>query len=71
MKTPIRFKIFDTKEHCYLQRRIINADVSFSNKEMADEYRHNYLQKGNYPDSPYTVLEIHQFINGKFCKVII
>jgi len=71
MKTIIRFKIWDTKEKCYLMRNNSLEDIEFSNKEMADEYRFDYLQKGNYPDEPITVLQIHEFNNDKFAGCFI
>jgi hypothetical protein len=63
MKTTIRFKLWDSKEKSYMMRTP-HDELEFSNYEMADEYRTNYLQRGNYMNLPFNCLHIHKFING-------
>jgi hypothetical protein len=60
MKTKSLFKIFDTKEKCYLTHFTCFEDLEFNTKEEAEDYRWDYLAEGNYPDEPVTVLQIHE-----------
>lgn len=70
MKTVVKFKLWDTRSKSYLTENFFSTVISFSNKEMADEYRHNYLHKGNYPGCPYSVIEIHEYQNNDFVKLV-
>ena len=66
MKTKETFKLFDTKEHCYLFDAVCQYDFEFKSKSEADDFRHEYLQQGNYPNEPFTVIQIHSFEGTKF-----
>jgi hypothetical protein len=71
MKTKETFKLFDTKERCYLFDPIRQYDYEFETSLRADQFRHEYLQRGNYPDDPCTVIQIHSFEGNKFTGCII
>ena len=52
-----KFKLFDTREKFFMTNDS-GVDIEFDSYEDADEYRHEYLRAGNYPDYPTTVIQI-------------
>ena len=58
------FKLWDTREKMYFQTNGI--DDQYLNIEDAIDHKWDYLNAGNYPDYPSTVIEIHAFKDGKF-----
>lgn len=55
------YRIFDTREKSYFTE-------TFKSKFKAECYKFHYLDMGNYPDRPHTVLQIHKFRQEKFIK---
>ncbi len=66
-----KFKLWDTKEKVYVHDDNGTKEREFCTSVNADDYRHELLSSGMYPDDPTTVYQIHRFINGKFDKQII
>jgi hypothetical protein len=59
IKNPSTFRLWDTKEKSYFNE-------TFPTKLNARDFRDAWLDKGNYPDEPTSVISIHEFKDGKF-----
>jgi hypothetical protein len=60
------FKLWDTVEKNYLQKN--DKHLIFFSLRQAEDYRFDWLQEGNYPDRPITVISVHRFRDGKFIE---
>lgn len=66
----LTYKLWDTKEKSYLAGKVTGKPLEFMSMKDADEHRDEYLDAGNYPDEPYTVIEIQEFEDGKYTGLV-
>lgn len=66
---PNEYKLWDKKEKSFITNPS-GSDISCTTVEDAAESRDEYLYEGNYPDMPMSVIEIMQYRNGTFIKII-
>ena len=66
-------KLYDNKENDYLLDKQ-SRELTFNTIEAAEEFKDDYLAKGNYPDEPHTVISIisiYEFEEGAFMREVI
>lgn len=54
------YRLFDSKE-----KQPLNS-VNYPTWKSADEDKTYFLDAGNYPDEPHTVIEIHEYEDNSF-----
>ena len=44
--------------------------LEFKTSAQAEKFKDDYLDAGNYPDQPHSVIKIHKFVEGKFVEEV-